>query len=283
MKKSIVVLGGTGLFGKPTVNQLVQDGFQVRVLARDPEKAKALLPKEVEVVLGDVTDLASLESAMTDCWGVHISVGGPVDRLSAENVAILAPKLGLQRIGYISGATVAEENRWFPMVAQKLDAEKALRECGVPSTIFCPTWPMEQIARFARDGKPFLMGKQPLPVHFFAADDLALMVSTAFQKEEAAGKRFYIYGPEALSMPEALTRYCQIMHPEAEKVSIMPIWLAKLIAALTQNEDMKFAANLLGYFNQTPEVGDAAETSALLGAPTTTLEAWMESRKKKGD
>jgi hypothetical protein len=42
---------------------------------------------------------------------VHISVGGPVDQLSAENVAMLAPKLGVERVTYISGATVAEKNR----------------------------------------------------------------------------------------------------------------------------------------------------------------------------
>ncbi len=279
MKKRILVLGGTGLFGKPTVDQLLKGGFQVRVLARDPEKAKSLLPDEAEVVPGDVTDLAGLESALTDCWGAHISVGGPVDRLSAENVASLASKLGLQRIGYLSGATVAEENRWFPMVAQKLDAEKALRECGVPYTIFCPTWPMEQIARFARNGNPFLMGKQPLPVHFFAAVDLARMISVAFQKEEAANKRFYIYGPEALSMPEALRRYCQVLHPEVEKISAMPIWLARVIAGLTRNEAMKFAANLMGYFDKTQEVGDSAEADQILGAPEITLDEWVNSRK----
>jgi NADH dehydrogenase len=279
MKKRILVLGGTGLFGTPTVDQLLKDGFQVRVLARDPEQAKAVLPDAVEVVPGDVTDLASLESALADCWGVHISVGGPVDLLSAENAASLAPKLGLQLIGYISGSTVAEENRWFPMVAQKLDAEKALRECGVAYTIFCPTWPMEQIARFARDGKPFLMGKQPLPVHFFAAVDLARMVSAAFQSEDAAGKRFYVYGPDALSMPEALARYCRVLHPEVEKISDMPIWLARVIARLTRNQAMKFAADLMGYFDKTQEVGDSAEADRILGAPEITLDEWINSRK----
>ena len=162
MKKRILVLGATGLLGKPAAEKLAADGFEVRALARDVEKAKAQLSNDVEIVQGDVADLNSLELAMQECWGVHISVGGPVDQISAENVSVLAPKMGIQRISYISGATVNEKNGYFPMVAQKLAAEKAIRESGVPYTIFCPTWPMEQIARFTRDGNPFMMGKQPL-------------------------------------------------------------------------------------------------------------------------
>jgi NADH dehydrogenase len=188
----------------------------------------------------------------------------------------------VERITYISGATVAEENRWFPMVAQKLEAEQAIRNCGVAYTIFCPTWPMEQIARFARNGKPSLMGKQPLPVHFFAAADLARMVSKAYQLETAKNKRFYVYGPAAMTMKTALERYCARFHPEVAKISAMPIWLAKLLGALTGNEMLKFASGLMGYFDKTPETGDPSEANQILGAPAITLDAWMESLKRKG-
>jgi uncharacterized protein YbjT (DUF2867 family) len=231
-----------------------------------------------EVVPGDVSDLPSLEKAMEDCYGVHISVGGSVDRISAENVVALAPNLGVEQITYISGATVAEENRWYSVVAQKLDAEKAIRACGVAYTIFCPTWPMEQLPRFARDGRPSLIGKQPIPVHWFAAEDLARMVSKAYQLEAAQNKRFYVYGPEALTMKAALERYCAVFHPEVEKVAVMPVWLAKLLGTLTGNEMLKFASAMMGYFDKAAEVGDASEANAILGAPQTTLDVWMEAR-----
>jgi len=282
MAQRILVLGGTGMFGKPTAFQLMADGFQVRLLVRDVAKAQTLFGEEFEIVLGDVADLASLEKAMADCFGVHISVGGPVDQLSAENVAALASKLGLERVTYISGATVAEKNRWFPMVAQKLDAEKAVRNCGVPYTIFCPTWPMEQIVRFARGGKPSLIGKQPLPVHFFAAQDLARMISRAYQSDEAKNKRFYVYGPEAMTMKTALERYCAKFHPEVEKISVMPIWLAKFLGTLTGNEMLKFASDLMAYFDKTSEVGDPTEANKIFGAPATTMDAWMELLGSKG-
>jgi len=281
MNKRILVLGGTGLLGEPVSRKLQADGFNVRILVRDPEKARDRFPAGFEIVQGDVTDKDSLRTAMQDCFGVHISVGGAVDQLSAENVAALAPKLGVQRISYISGATVREENRWFPMVAQKLEAEKVIRESGIPYSIFCPTWPMEMVARFARDGKPFMMGAQPLPVHLFAAADLARMVSNAFQKQEAANKRFTIFGPEAITLKNALLQYCSVFHPEVEKVSSMPVWLAKLMGTLMRNPAMKFGAELMGYFEKTAEGGDPAEANAILGAPQITFDAWMESRKGK--
>lgn len=282
MTKRILILGGTGLFGKPTAYQLREDGFQVRILARNVEKAQRIFADGYEIVSGDVTDLDSLEQAMTGCYGVHISIGGAVDQLSAENVVALAPKVGVELISYISGATVAEKNRWFPMVAQKLEAEKVISTSGVAYTIFCPTWPMEQLVRFAQNGKPSLIGKQPLPVHFFAAQDLARMVSKSYQLNEASHKRFYVYGPEAMTLKTALERYYSVFHPEVSKIGVMPVWLLKALGMLTRNEMLKFASDLMGYFDKTPEVGDPTEANQILGAPAITLDAWMNSLKSKG-
>jgi uncharacterized protein YbjT (DUF2867 family) len=279
MAERILVLGATGLLGKPVADRLIADGFQVRLMVRDIEKAKGLFAESVEILEGDVTDKEALAHAMRDCMGVHISIGGDVDQISAENVAYLAPALDIERITYISGATVDEANRWFPMTAQKLNAERAIRECSVPFTFFRPTWPMEQLARFARGGKPSLIGKQPIPVHWFAAEDLARMVSIAYVTEASANKHLYVFGPEAMTMKDALERYCEVFYPEGDPVSVMPIWLAKTLGTLTGNVTLKYAANLMGYFDKIGELGDPSEANQILGAPVTTLETWMESRK----
>ncbi|MEJ2209438.1 MAG: NAD(P)H-binding protein [Anaerolineae bacterium] len=251
----------------------------MRLLARDPEKARTMLGDSFEIVAGDVTDVSSLERGLAGCEGVHISIGGPVDRLSAENVAALAPGLGVKRITYLSGATASEENRWFPMTAQKLDAENAIRGCGVPYTIFCPTWPMEQLPRLARGGEPLLIGDRPKSYHWFAADDLGRMVSMAYRLEAAADKRLFVHGPEAMTMKEALERYCRAFHPEVESVSVMPVDAARAAAKSTGNQMLGFFAELMAYFDQAVEMGDPAEANRILGAPTTTLEAWIERRK----
>ncbi|MGD9200516.1 MAG: NAD(P)H-binding protein [Chitinispirillia bacterium] len=279
MQKRILILGGTGLLGKPVVTALKKAGFQVRLMVRDIEKTKTLIDKPVDLVHGDVTNLNSLEKAITDCAGVHISVGGEVDQLSAENVSKLAIKQNIERITYISGSTVSEKNRWFPMVAQKLNAEKAIASSGVAYTIFCPTWPMEMLVRFARNGQPFMMGKQLKPLHWFAADDLGGMVATAYLRKEAENKRFFVHGPEAMTMKQALERYCRVFHPDGKPVSIMPIWLAKTISFITGNKQMKFAVGLMNYFDKIGEMGDPKEANEILDAPGTTLDDWMKKQK----
>lgn len=281
MTQTILVAGGTGLLGAPVARRLQADGFGVRLLARNPDKVRLMFDGSFEVVAGDVTDAASLERALAGCWGAHISVGGAVDQVSAENVARLAVKLGLKRVSYISGSTVAEQNGWFPMVQQKLMAERAVRESGVPYTIFCPTWPFESLPRFVHEGRATVIGKHPTPYHWFAAEDLARMVSSAYQQEAAAGKRFYIHGPEAISMQAALERYCQALHPEIESVSNMPTWLATVMGVLTRNDMLKFASDLMAYFDKVGELGDPAEAHNLLGAPTITLDEWIEDRRNE--
>jgi nucleoside-diphosphate-sugar epimerase len=40
---TILVVGGTGMLGEQVARQLHRDGFEVRVLARDVERARTLL------------------------------------------------------------------------------------------------------------------------------------------------------------------------------------------------------------------------------------------------
>lgn len=277
--KKILVLGGTGMLGSPVARRLQAYGFEVRLLARDPEKARGLFGDSYEIVAGDVTDLGRLEQALEGCQGVHISIGGPFDQLSAENVVALAPRLGLERVTYNSGATAFEQNRWFPMAEQKLNAEKAIRESGLPFTIFCPTWPMEQLPRLAMGGKPLIIGDRSIPWHWFAADDLARMISNAYQGKEAMNQRLVIHGPQAMSMVEAMELYCRAFHPEVESVSMMPIEAARSMAASIGNDMLMFFAELMAYFDKVGEMGDPAEANQLLGAPTTTLDEWIERRE----
>ena len=63
--KTILVIGGTGMLGKPVAQQLKADGFNLRLLARNPEKAQKLLGAGYEIVKGDVDDSTSLRAALT--------------------------------------------------------------------------------------------------------------------------------------------------------------------------------------------------------------------------
>ncbi len=277
----ILVLGGTGMLGAPAVRRFLEEGFEVRVFSRDPVRVRACFGRAVDLVAGDVGNLNLVERAMADCAIVHISIGGEVDRESAENVASLAPRLGTGRVGYVSGTTVCEENAWYPMVAAKLAAERVVKECGVAWTIFRPTWPMEQLPNFMRLGRPVIIGSLPTPYHFFAAEDMARMLSAAYRSEATTGRCLYIHGPETLTVKEAVDRYAHAVDPDLGEATVMSIGKAKIVGFLTGNRKLKAAASLMAYFAKVEEPGDPTEADALLGAPTTTLDEWLSGRMEE--
>lgn len=278
MQNRILVIGGTGLLGQPVCRSLKEAGFQVRVMTRDQQKGRKLFDDSFEIVAGQLLNAGSLKEALKGCFGVHISLPNEIEQQVAEAVAKAAPGSGIKRISYISGATVAEENRWFAMIDRKFQAEKALRDTGIPCAIFCPTWVMESLPLFVRDGRATVLGKQPCPYHWVAADDLARMVSTSYKLGEAADKRFLVFGPEAISMHEALRRTCAAFHPEIKNVSSLPFWLLKMMSALTRNRELRSVIEMMSYFEKTGEGKNPTIDNSILGAPVTTLDRWLEKR-----
>jgi dihydroflavonol-4-reductase len=74
----VLVTGGTGLVGGAIVRALVQRGHAVRVLARDPVRAAALLGSNVDIVPGTLQDPESLRAACREVGEVY-HVAGAVD------------------------------------------------------------------------------------------------------------------------------------------------------------------------------------------------------------
>jgi NADH dehydrogenase len=173
--KRILVIGGTGMLGEPMARRLQADGYQVRILTRSPQKAFFRLGKSYELAAGDVDNLPLLEAALRGCDGVHISLDGgkdyDLDRRGGVNVAGVAAKVGIKRITYLSGASVAEENCWYPGTNAKFLAEKAIRESGIPYTIFNVGWFMESLSRFVHGERAFVIGRQPNATPWVAAED----------------------------------------------------------------------------------------------------------------
>ena len=275
MQKIILVLGATGTLGQPVSYSLKEAGFRVRIMTRDLQKARKTFDDSFEMVAGDPMDPGCLEDALDGCYGVHISLPTEVEQQVTETVAKVASRHGVERISYISGATVTEENRWFPMIDRKFLAERAIREGGIPYTIFCPTWVMEILPRFVNQGQASVFGKQPYPYHWVAAEDCARMVATAYGLGEAANQRFIVHGPEAIRMHEALRRYCAVFQPDIRQVSTMPFWLVKLLATITHNPALKSAGELLAYFEKVGEGNHPATVNGIMGAPTITLDMWL--------
>ena len=272
----VLVIGASGLLAKPVIRHMDKAGFQLRLFSRSVNQS--MFDKEFEMVQGDVFNLNYLNKAMTGCDAVHISLSTANEALAAKIVTDSALQKGIKLISTISGCTVSVENRWFPMIENKYQAEQTIINSGIPYMIFRPTWFFESLDLMIRDGKAMLLGKQPNPSHWVAADDLARMVATAYRKPEAKNKIFFIFGPEQHLMKDLLEKYCKLRYPKIKKVSSVPIWMMKMIGLLTGNKQLKGVASLFAYFEKVNELGNPDETNALLGKPIITFENWIQSK-----
>ena len=63
---NILVTGATGKVGSRLVPRLVQLGFKVRALVREPSKASFLVSSGVEFAVGDLLNPESLKAALKD-------------------------------------------------------------------------------------------------------------------------------------------------------------------------------------------------------------------------
>lgn len=278
--KTILVIGGTGMLGKPVAQQLKADGFKVRLLVRNPEKAKKLLGEGCEFLQGDVDDEASLRAALTSVDGVHISLkGGPtetdferMDHFAVRDIARIAKEQNVGRVTLISAYAVSEEKADTPESRSKVRGEAALKSSGVPYTIFRCSWFMETLPLFVQGKNISLIGNQVHPLHWVAVEDYARMVSKSYQTDETLNKELYVFGPETYTMGEAIKIYAE---HTGVKVSPISTTMLLVMGTLTFNTGWKSMATLMKHYENWGEDGSPEEANRLLGAPKVTLREWL--------
>ena len=278
MDKKILVIGAAGFVGAPVAKQLLADGFAVRVLVRNADKARHLLGDKVEIVTGSYEDRTTLEKALADVSGVNISVPWKAEFQVTRDVTEILARQGRKnvRVSYISGTTALPENRGYAMIDEKLKAEEVLKKSGVEYTILRPSWFMDALALFVNDGRATVFGKQTQPYYFLSLADFVRAVSKAHQTEAAANKTFVLNGPKSMLMTDALQQYCDARHPGIKAAS-MPIWFGKMLAMMMRSAPMKDFVQMLAYFEKSPKVSQPNGAESILGAPSMTMSDWLKN------
>jgi uncharacterized protein YbjT (DUF2867 family) len=137
--KLILITGATGYVGGRLLPLLVEDGWRVRCLARQPERLSSRVPAGVEVVPGDVLDAASLSAAMQGVEAAYYlvhSMGATgdfeeQDRLAADNFARAAAAAGVQRLIYLGGLG-EDESELSAHLRSRHEVGERLQAQGVP-------------------------------------------------------------------------------------------------------------------------------------------------------
>ena len=161
----------------------------------------------------------------------------------------------------------------------KMRTEELLRNSGIQHVVFCPTWVMETLHNFIRGNwAVVVLGNNPPALHFLAAADFGRMVAASYEDERALGKRLYVYGPEAITLSDAIERFVAACYPEG-RVMHWKLWQAQLVAKLIRNESLAEVARLIAYLDVAGEHGNPSDANTLFGRPTITLDKWFKMPK----
>ena len=146
------VAGATGETGRRIVQELIARNIPVRALVRDEQKARAILPPEAELVVGDVLDPASLTAALGDSTLVLCATGakpsfdltGPykVDFEGTKNLVDVAKAKGIENFVLVTSLCVSQFfhplNLFWLILVWKKQAEEYLQKSGLTYTIVRP-------------------------------------------------------------------------------------------------------------------------------------------------
>lgn len=286
----ILAVGGSGMLGRPVVVTLINNGFPVRVFTTNINRARRHFADRVEYVSGDVGDIDSLRHAMEGCDFVYVNLkGGPtkpdfirVEEAGSKNIYTAARDVGIKKLVQISEARADEKHTFFIVEKVKVEAEKALKSSGLNYVILKPTWFCESLPLALGNGKATLIGSGKSSFHFLSSADYAAIVSRCFETDKADGKSLVIFGPEPMSLNDALAKFLSIAYPDV-KVNRIPLFMARIAAAFSFNKNLRSVVNLMAFFDKYDDsgiVGSPAEADGLFGRSPTTVEEYARMYRK---
>ena len=213
--KTIVVTGATGLQGRAVTRHLLDGGWQVRALTRNPDgpPARALVSAGAQIVRAEMEDISSLVDAAEGAYGlfsVQPTVGSPgtAADFSAEdevrwgmNIAKAAQTAGIEHLVFSSVAgTDRHDSEMLPQnLISKWRIEQHLAKLSLPATILRPVSFMENYTgEYALQGGNLVSGIAPgVPLQITAVDDVGFVTALAFSRpQEWVGRAIALAGDE---------------------------------------------------------------------------------------
>ena len=189
---SILVTGGTGALGRPTVDHLVATGHQVRVLSR---RAPAGRPEGPEWATGDLMTGVGLPAAVEGVGTVvHLATSlGRRDVQHARNLLAVLPRTTRLVLMSITGI----DRIPMPYYRTKLAVERLVADSGAPYTIQRATQFHNLLDRIftAQRFLPALLAPA-VTLQPIAVEDVAVRLTELVDESPVEGRAPDIGGPD---------------------------------------------------------------------------------------
>jgi uncharacterized protein YbjT (DUF2867 family) len=283
---TILVIGATGRVGRHVVEQLVSRKAKVRVLTRDASKAN--FPIDVEVVQGEILDLASLRNAFTGVRTLFLLNAVTGDEFTQAIITLnVAREAGVERVVYLS-VFDADRAVNVPHFAVKSGAEKMLKRMEFSATILRPSYFIDNEVMI----KDVVLshGVYPMPIGskglaMVAARDIAEVAAIELiRRDQAPGKlpveTINLVGPDTLTGDGVAAIWSDVLGRrviyggddpsgfEQNMATFMPGWTAY---------EMRLMAERYVSDGMIPEAGDVERLESLLGRPLHSYRETAEA------
>jgi uncharacterized protein YbjT (DUF2867 family) len=279
--ENILVTGATGNVGRQVVSQLLATGARVRAMARSPESAG--LPRQVEVVRGDLTAPTTLDRCLDGVDAVFLVWCAPVTAV-APALARIAKHA--RRIVFLSNLTVRDgiEEQAYPVTTLHAGIERLIEASGVRWTFLRPgafaanarIWwaPQVRAGNVVRWPYP---GAVTSPIH---ERDIAAVAVRALCDDGHAGAKYILTGPQSLTQRDQVRiigdaigrplRFEEIPPETArrEMAIMMPASIADMLLDAWQNVEYAGSAAV---GRPAPVTSTVAE---ITGAPARSFHDW---------
>ena len=266
-EQKILVTGGTGFIGGHLCERLAREGYSVRALVRDPRRSAELRQWGVEIAVGDLRDLKTLERAAE---GVDIvyHIAALFRRQSAtrqemwdtnaegtKNMLEAAMRAGVHRFVHCSTAGVHgdiknppanEDTPYSPIKDEqsKIEAERAvfryMTERRLPVSLFRPSGAYgPRDLRFLKLFKAInrrlfvMVGSGETFCHLVYIDDLIEGILLCGTKQTAIGNAYILAGDEPVTLNQLANLVAEVLgvRPPRLRVPFAPVYLAGLVCA----------------------------------------------------
>ncbi len=283
----ILVIGASGMLGKPVTRELAKAGFTLTLLARDPQTMRELFPG-IRVVEGDVFDPISIVNAFDGQDAVYINLQAPrgasqsnpmPEREGIDNIIDAATYSGIKRIAYLSSLVQNYNNmdgfHWW-VFDMKQSAITRIKSSGIPYSIFYPSSFMENFDQLMMKGNKILLaGESKAPMYFIAGEDYGRQVAWSFRLLTSESKEYAIQGTDAYTWDEGAKVFIENYSKAKLKIMKAPLGMVKLMGRV--NSKSNYAYKILTALNNYPEKFEAEQTWNELGKPSLTLATYAQS------
>lgn len=236
--KTIFVTGATGRQGSAAVESLINNGFAVKALTRNPGSAAAQKLKDLgaEIITGDLDDIATYRDQLKYAYGIFcvLTYENGIDKEIQQGITLanLAKDYGISHFVY-SSVIGSDAKTGIPHWDSKAKIEDHIKHIGLPFTIIRPCSILENFL-FPQVKSRILKGKLPSPVNknvvqqFIASKDIGEIATLIFLDPEKYMGSTFTLAAEELDMQQMAVNFSEVTRKPV-KFQKMPMLITRLV------------------------------------------------------